>query len=167
MQPSFREPWSTCLSLDDVEQEVSESTHREQQKYSKEEYDRIRASVTQEVQKEMKDSLDQEIAAKKAEKMKLRSKTKRKLQREQGKFVPSTKNRIRSIERTLARKGHLISKEKQDEMRRQIETLKREFDEVKLVERERLFATKYRKIKFFERRKLERMLTKNKRAAKH
>lgn len=48
--------------------------------------------------------------------------------------------------------------EAKDEMESKLLTLKGEYQEVSLVEKEKVMATRYRKIKFFERKKLQRSL---------
>ena len=49
-------------------------------------------------------------------------------------------------------------------MNDKLEALRREQEEAALVEKEKLMATRYRKIKFFERQKLQRSLSHNSRA---
>jgi len=95
------------------------------------------------------------------EELKARSKQKKKLRKEKGKLIPSTKNRIRSLERTLARRGDKIPEDVKEEMRDKIGKLQGDYQGVKLAEKERIYAKRYRRVKFFERKKLQRKLAKN------
>ena len=101
----------------------------------------------------VKESREDEEARRKA-----RNKNKKILRKRQGKFVPSIKNRIRNVERTLHRKGHLLPEDAKIEMASKLAKLQDEQQEATVVERERAMATKYRKPKFFERKKLQRRL---------
>ncbi|EKX54459.1 hypothetical protein GUITHDRAFT_42192, partial [Guillardia theta CCMP2712] len=71
------------------------------------------------------------------------------------------KNRVRNIERTLARKGDSIPEDVKEKMRQRIAQLKTEYEEIVLADKERKYSIRYRKVKFFERKKLERMLSRN------
>jgi hypothetical protein len=95
------------------------------------------------------------------EELKARSKQKKKLRKEKGKLIPSTKNQIRSLERTLARRGDKIPGDVKEEMRAKIGKLQGDYQGVKLAEKERIYAKRYRRVKFFERKKLQRKLAKN------
>ena len=70
----------------------------------------------------------------------------------------STKNQMRSIQRLLQREG-LPAKLRVEKMR-EMEALTKQGVENKQVEREKAMATKYHKVKFFERVKLTRAMEK-------
>jgi len=101
----------------------------------------------------IKESREQEEARRKS-----RNKNKKILRKRQGKFVPSIKNRIRNIERTMQRKGHLLPEGVRQEMTTKLAHLQVEQEEAGLVEREKEMAKRYRRNKFFERKKLQRRL---------
>lgn len=95
------------------------------------------------------------------EERRARSKEKKKVLKQKGRLVPSTKNRMRSMERTLARRGDRIPEDIKAGMRSKIEKLREDYGGVKLAEKERNYALRYRRVKFFERKKLQRKLAKN------
>jgi len=110
------------------------------------------------VHAEFAKKLEQEQGQNAEEQRRARNLTRKKQRRQQGIAPPSTKNRIRSIERTLQRKGHLLPPEAQEKMRERLAALRQDFEGVKLAEREKMMATRYRRVKFFERKKLQRRL---------
>mmetsp|Transcript_579 Transcript_579/g.1207 ORF Transcript_579/g.1207 Transcript_579/m.1207 type:complete len:220 (+) Transcript_579:79-738(+) len=69
-----------------------------------------------------------------------------------GKKVRSLKNRIRDVEKLLAKEG--ISEELRAAMESKLALLQEEKAEKDLKEKERAFAVKYKKVKFFERKKV-------------
>jgi hypothetical protein len=123
-----------------------------------EEDEDLKRDLKEEVNRVVRDGLKKDRDAKDDEAQKERNRLRKKIRKQHGKIEPSTKNKIRSIQRTLDRKGDKIPPEVQEKLRSRVEALKKDYDTVKLVEKEREYALKYRKIKFFERKKLERKL---------
>ena len=76
--------------------------------YSADEFAALSKGVTQQVQGKFEAQMAKESREAEEVRRKLRSKKKKRLRKNQGTFVPSTKNRARSVERTLPRKGHLM-----------------------------------------------------------
>jgi hypothetical protein len=70
--------------------------------------------------------------------------------------MPSTKKRIRDIERLLRREGH--SEEVRKRLEDDLSNLRIEHQQHLDQEKERLLSTKYRMIKFFERKKVTRRI---------
>ena len=134
--------------------------------YSAQDFDRaaLVQQITDQVQGTVRKQINKESREDEEAKRKARNKNKKRLKKKQGVLLPSTKNRMRSIERTLQRKGELIPEEVKRQMNDKLEELRREQEESALVEKEKLMATRYRKIKFFERQKLQRSLSHNSRA---
>ena len=112
-----------------------------------EDYEKLKREVTEEVHKEVQSRLASEGASKEAQDRRSRSKLKKRLLKQRGRFTPSIKNRIRSIERNLARRADRIPGNVTAKMRQHIEQLRAEYAAGKLAERERRMAVRYRKVK--------------------
>ncbi|KAH7302203.1 hypothetical protein KP509_23G060600 [Ceratopteris richardii] len=69
--------------------------------------------------------------------------------------LPSIKNQMRSIERLLRKD---LPSEVQDAQKKLLEALKKQEEEHKRSELERKMSIRYRRVKFFERRKIERRI---------
>ena len=69
-------------------------------------------------------------------------------------IMPSTKKRIRDIERLLKR--DTLSAESKENLQRELNSLKSANDRNKLREKEKVLSKKYHMVKFFERKKLTR-----------
>ncbi|MCO5578295.1 hypothetical protein L7F22_032135 [Adiantum nelumboides] len=68
---------------------------------------------------------------------------------------PSVKNQIRAVERLLKKN---LPTEVQDVQRKRLEDLKNQAEDHQRAELERKMALRYHKVKFFERRKIERRI---------
>lgn len=74
------------------------------------------------------------------------------------KSLPSLRNRIRDLERLLARGGTSFSPRDLHRKQKELSSLKSLRDERARRENERQMSEKYRMVKFFERRKIKRRL---------
>eukprot|EP00960_Hanusia_phi_P045374 757196-Hanusia_phi.AAC.2 len=133
-------------------------------RYKKEEYEKIQQEVLGKVRSQFHDKVKDDKVRKERESSRSRTKMRETFRRSRGAALPSTKNRVRNIERTLARKGDSIPEEVKEKMRERIAQLKAEYEEIQLADKEKKYATRYRKVKFFERKKLERLLSRNAKA---
>ncbi|KAI5066967.1 hypothetical protein GOP47_0017495 [Adiantum capillus-veneris] len=80
---------------------------------------------------------------------------KRSLDKGKVKKKPSIKNQIRAVERLLKKN---LPAEVQDVQKKRLEDLKNQGEEHQRAELERKMALRYHKVKFFERRKIERRI---------
>jgi hypothetical protein len=111
----------------------------------------LKREITEEVHKEVELRLTSEGATNEEANRKSRNKLKKRLRKQRGKFTPSIKNRIRSIERTLSRRGDRIPEEAAAKMRQHIEQLHAEYAAGQLAERERKMSVRYRKVNSHQR----------------
>jgi hypothetical protein len=126
---------------------------------SSDEEEDLKRNLKEQVHREVREGMKKDRDEKDDEAQKERNRMRKKIRKQHGKIEPSTKNKIRSIQRTLDRKGDKIPPEIQEKLRSRVDSLKKDYDTVKLVEKEREYALQYRRIKFFERKKLERKLS--------